>query len=76
MYTLAYSKPFITGCDWYDFMDPAAYIENGGFLRSFKGEKKPAFDRLLKPSRNNGRTSRGTTQRDKSMSDTSKISRT
>ncbi len=46
MYTLAYSKPFISGCVWHDFVDTDAYIDNGGFLQSFKGETKPVFDRL------------------------------
>jgi len=46
MYTLAYSKPFITGCVWHDFVDTDAYLDNGGLLRSFKGEPKPVYDRL------------------------------
>ncbi len=46
MYTLAYSKPFISGCVWHDLVDTDAYIENGGYLRSFKGEPKPVYDRL------------------------------
>lgn len=46
-YTLAYSKPYIEGAHWFDFVDPFYFIENGGLLRSAKGEKKAAFDRLM-----------------------------
>jgi hypothetical protein len=47
VYTLALSKPFIEGAHWFDFVDPYAYIENGGLLRSPGGEPKSAYDRLL-----------------------------
>ncbi|MCI0699192.1 endo-1,4-beta-xylanase [candidate division KSB1 bacterium] len=46
LYTLAYSKPYIEAVNWYDFVDPHSWIKNGGLLRSPKGEKKAAFDRL------------------------------
>lgn len=45
-YTLAYSKPFVEGAHWFDFVDPFYFIENGGLLRSADGERKAAFDRL------------------------------
>jgi hypothetical protein len=48
VYQLAYSKPFIEGAHWFDFLDPYAYIDNGGILRTPKGEKKAGFDRMLK----------------------------
>ncbi len=48
VYTLAYSKPFIAGAHWFDFVDPYSYIQNGGLHRSPKGETKAAFDRLLR----------------------------
>lgn len=47
IYTLIYSKPYIHAGNWFDFVDPYSYMENGGLLRSPKGEKKEAFDRLL-----------------------------
>lgn len=46
VFTLAYSRPFIMGANWFDFVDPYAYQENGGLLRSPEGEKKAAFLRL------------------------------
>ncbi|HXX63636.1 MAG TPA: hypothetical protein VEO56_07530, partial [Bacteroidota bacterium] len=46
IYTLAYSKTFIEGAHWFDFIDPYYFIDNGGLLRSAEGEKKAAFDRL------------------------------
>jgi hypothetical protein len=46
IYTLAYSKPFIHASNWFDFVDPYYYMENGGLLRSPKGEKKEAYHRL------------------------------
>ncbi len=46
LYTLAYSKPYMEAVNWYDFVDPHAWIKNGGLLRSPKGEKKVAFERL------------------------------
>jgi endo-1,4-beta-xylanase len=48
VYKLAYSKPFIQGVHWFDFLDPFCYIENGGILRTSQGEKKAGYDRLLK----------------------------
>ncbi len=46
-FSLAYSKPYITAANWYDFLDPFGFLKSGGLLRSVKGEKKSAFDRLL-----------------------------
>jgi GH35 family endo-1,4-beta-xylanase len=46
VYTIAYSKPFIEGAHWFDFVDPFFFIDNGGILRSSEGEKKAAYDRL------------------------------
>jgi endo-1,4-beta-xylanase len=48
LYTLAYSKPWIEAVNWYDFVDPYAWIKNGGLLRSPGGEKKAAYERLMK----------------------------
>lgn len=48
MYTLAFSKPYMHACNWFDFVDPYYFIENGGLLRSTKGEKKEAYHRLAK----------------------------
>lgn len=47
LYTLAYSKPWIEAVNWYDFVDPYAFIKTGGLLRSPQGEKKAAYERLL-----------------------------
>jgi GH35 family endo-1,4-beta-xylanase len=48
LYTLAYSKPWIEAVNWYDIVDPYSFIKNGGLLESPKGEKKAAYERLLK----------------------------
>lgn len=48
VFTLAYSKPYIEGANWFDLVDPYSYIENGGLLRSPRGEKKAAYFRLQK----------------------------
>ncbi len=48
LYTLAYSKPWIEAVNWYDFVDPFSFIKNGGLLESPQGEKKAAFERLMK----------------------------
>lgn len=48
LYTLAYSKPWIEAVNWYDFLDPFAWINQGGLLASPKGEKKLAYQRLMK----------------------------
>jgi GH35 family endo-1,4-beta-xylanase len=48
VFTYAYSKPFIEAANWYDFVDPYGFLKSGGILRSPKGEKKAAVDRLLK----------------------------
>ena len=48
MYMVAYSKPFIEACNWFNFVDPHSYIENGGLLRSPDGDVKPSYERLQK----------------------------
>jgi len=48
LYTLAYSKPWIEAVNWYDFVDPHSFIKTGGLLKSPKGEKKAAYERLIK----------------------------
>lgn len=48
LYTLAYSAPYIEAVNWYDFVDPFSWIPTGGLLRSPKGEKRAAFDRLAR----------------------------
>jgi GH35 family endo-1,4-beta-xylanase len=48
IFTYAYSKKFIEAANWYDFVDPYGFLKKGGILRSPKGEKKAAFDRLIK----------------------------
>jgi len=48
LYTLACSKPWIEAVNWYDFVDPYSFIKNGGLLRSPQGEKKAAYERLVK----------------------------
>jgi len=47
IFTYAYSKKFIKAANWYDFVDPFGFLKKGGILRSPKGEKKAAFDRLI-----------------------------
>jgi hypothetical protein len=46
IYTLIYSKPYIHAGNWFDFVDPYSYMDNGGLLRSPEGEKKEAFVRM------------------------------
>jgi endo-1,4-beta-xylanase len=55
IYTLAYSKDYIKACNWFDFVDPFSYMQNGGLLRSPEGEEKEAYHRLdsLKSKWNN-----------------------
>lgn len=48
IFTYGYSKQFIEAANWYDFVDPNGFLKNGGLLRSPKGEKKSACDRLMK----------------------------
>lgn len=47
VFTYGYSQKFIEAANWYDFVDPMTFLKSGGLLRSDKGEKKAAFDRLL-----------------------------
>ena len=46
IYTVLYSKPWIEAINWYDFVDPYSFIDNGGLLASPAGEPKPAYRRL------------------------------
>lgn len=47
-FTYAYGQEFIEAANWYDFVDPYGFLKSGGILRSPKGEKKAAVDRLIK----------------------------
>ena len=47
IFTYGYSKQFIEAANWYDFVDPYGFLKKGGILKSPKGEKKAAFDRLI-----------------------------
>ena len=46
VYTLAYSKDWIEGAHWFDFVDPHFYLPSGGLIRSPEGEPKEAYRRL------------------------------
>ena len=46
IYTLAFSKPWVEGAHWFDFVDPHHYIPSGGLIRSPQGEPKEAYHRL------------------------------
>lgn len=46
IFSFAYSKPWITAANWYDFIDPVSFLKSGGLMRSFTGERKVAFTRL------------------------------
>jgi hypothetical protein len=48
IYTILYSKPWIEAINWYDFVDPYSFVDNGGLLASPEGEKKPVYHRLEK----------------------------
>ncbi len=47
IYTIFYSKPWVEAINWYDFVDPYSFIQNGGLLSSPKGETKPAYERVI-----------------------------
>jgi GH35 family endo-1,4-beta-xylanase len=47
VYSMAFSKPWIEAVNWYDFVDPYGWIKNGGLIKSPKGEKKLAFERII-----------------------------
>jgi len=47
VYSMAFSKPWIEAINWYDFVDPYGWIKNGGLIKSPKGEKKLAFERII-----------------------------
>jgi GH35 family endo-1,4-beta-xylanase len=55
LYALSYSKPWIEAVNWYDMMDGQAWIPNGGLLRSRRGEKKAAYERLMRLRKEWGR---------------------
>jgi endo-1,4-beta-xylanase len=46
IYTLAYSKGDMKACNWFDFVDPYSYMENGGLLRNPEGDLKESYKRL------------------------------
>ena len=46
IYTAFYSKPWVEAINWYDFVDPYSFVENGGLLASPDGALKPAYHRL------------------------------
>jgi endo-1,4-beta-xylanase len=47
LYTIAYSKPWIHAVNWYDFLDPYAFVPQGGLYRTLEDvEPKAAVDRL------------------------------
>jgi GH35 family endo-1,4-beta-xylanase len=46
IYTILYSKPWIEAINWYDFVDPYSFVDNGGLLASPAGETKAAYRRL------------------------------
>lgn len=48
IFTYAYSRPLIQAANWYDQIDGFSFLKNGGLLRSPKGERKSAIDRLKK----------------------------
>ncbi|HRU46647.1 MAG TPA: endo-1,4-beta-xylanase [Candidatus Marinimicrobia bacterium] len=48
IFTYAYSQPMIQAANWYDLIDGFSFLKNGGLLRSPKGERKAAVDRLKK----------------------------
>ncbi len=47
LYTLGYSKPWIHAINWYDFVDPYAFVPQGGLYRTLEEvEPKSGIDRL------------------------------
>ncbi|RKY51736.1 MAG: hypothetical protein DRP86_00235 [Candidatus Neomarinimicrobiota bacterium] len=46
IFTYAYSRPLIKAANWYDLIDGFAFLKSGGLLRSPRGERKAALDRL------------------------------
>jgi hypothetical protein len=47
-YTVYYANQNIHAINWFDFIDPGSFMENGGILRTVQGEKKESFHRLKK----------------------------
>jgi GH35 family endo-1,4-beta-xylanase len=45
IYSLVYSKESIKASNWFDFIDPYSYMQNGGLFRE-NGEPKAAYYRL------------------------------
>lgn len=48
IYTLIYSKPYIKAGNWFDFVEPHSYMQNGALLKNIKGEKKASYHRFKK----------------------------
>ncbi|MDO8551034.1 MAG: hypothetical protein Q7S39_12915 [Ignavibacteria bacterium] len=46
IYTLAYSKPYVKACNWFDLIDTHSYMQNGGLFKSERGEPKASYHRL------------------------------
>jgi endo-1,4-beta-xylanase len=46
LFSFGYSKSYVEGVAWFDFVDPHYYIENGGLLRNPQGEPKTSWTRL------------------------------
>jgi hypothetical protein len=46
IYTIFYAKDYVEAINWYDFVDPYSFIDNGGFLKSPEGPARPIYDRL------------------------------
>lgn len=48
IYTLIYSKPYIKAGNWFDFVEPHSYMQNGALLKNISGEKKASYHRFKK----------------------------
>ncbi|MCZ7602115.1 MAG: endo-1,4-beta-xylanase [Melioribacteraceae bacterium] len=48
IYTLIYSKPYIKAGNWFDFVEPHSYMQNGALLKNIRGEKKASYHRFKK----------------------------
>jgi len=46
IYTIFYGKNWVEAINWYDFVDPYSFIQNGGMLSSPKGQARPVYERL------------------------------
>ena len=56
IYTIAYANPAVAACSWYDYLDGASWITNGGLVRGTQGERKPSFERIAALKRAWGHT--------------------